>query len=122
MKYFIFALLLVGCATNMTPQQKAQLVVSTSNPALCYIQAMGLQGDLIHVNPELARRGVTCTPELVAMGERMLMQRQAEQAAANAALVQGLQNLSNTLNAPRVQTNCTTTQLPGSWTATTTCR
>ena len=123
MKYFIIALSLAGCATApLTPVQRSQLAASMTNPILCYYQAMGLPQDLAAINPELYRRGITCNTELVYMGERIVAQQKADQAAANAAFAQGLQNLSNTLNAPRVQTNCTTTQMPGSWTATTTCR
>lgn len=116
----------MGCATPLTPAQKAQRI---SNAELCYVEAVGYKDDTPVVKAEFAARNVSCTPELISLGQNIFQQRTARDIAARQATAQALSNFGKSLQemgAPRPQTqpiqsqplNCYTTRLPNGDTAT----
>lgn len=71
MKILLFfpAILFVGCATVPTHEQKLSMAGRLSNAEICYIDAVGYQDDAVFVKPEIAKRELVCTRDLIALGE-----------------------------------------------------
>lgn len=106
-----------ACAT---PQQQA---ARESNALLCFVQAAGNPTGQRLASAELMNRSATCTPQLVAIGERELAGRKARQQADGDAMANmGAYLLSQQpqVAPPPAPINCYTTY--GQYGASTSCR
>jgi hypothetical protein len=97
MRYSVFlAVLLAGCATS--PETYQQRAASLTNAELCFIDVAGAPSDIAYTKPEIQRRSLTCTSELVQIGMQLAQNRIAQNQAQNQARANALSNLGQSLS------------------------
>ncbi len=100
MRYIAILFLLAGCASPpKTHDDYYRDMAAMSLPQLCYAKALGRPENVDYVKYELARRYTTCTQQQVEIGARMAVQQNAaDKTRADAALLEVLGTVANTLN------------------------